>query len=111
MRIQTRCHRFATTALALLCLSAVGCGSSLSGTYEDPNGMPVTKVEFKSGGKAYMTMGMFGVGQTTEVSYRRDGDKVILEMGAGANIVLTVQKDGSLSNGGGMMSVNLKKAK
>ena len=111
MSIQTRRHRFVTTAVVLLCLGAFGCGSGLSGTYEDPKGMPVTKVEFKPGGKAHMTMGMFGIGQTTEVSYRRDGDKVILETEAGANLVLTVQEDGSLSSGPGLMSVNLKKAK
>lgn len=111
MRIKTRRHRFITAAVVALCLSAIGCGSGLRGSYEDPKGMPITKVEFKSGGKAYLTMGMFGIGQTQEVSYRRDGDKVILEVGAGANMVLTIQEDGSLSNGDGMMSVHLKKAK
>jgi uncharacterized lipoprotein YehR (DUF1307 family) len=86
--------------LALGSLSLTGCGQSMSGKYAGD----FLSVEFKSGSKAYITVGQGGA--TTEVTYRIDGDKIIFQNQAG-NVVLTRNKDGSLS--GGPMNETLKK--
>jgi hypothetical protein len=78
-------------ATLLICLGISGCGDGLSGNkYADDGGDAA--VEFKSGHKAYLTI----VGQTQEMTYSVDGDKITLAAGQG-NIVLTRGSDGSLT--------------
>jgi hypothetical protein len=76
-------------------LSAVllsGCGKSMSGKY----GNDMMQVEFKSSSKAYLSMGVEGLSRTTtEVNYEMSGDKITLHNQAG-NLILTVNKDGTL---------------
>jgi hypothetical protein len=93
-------HKLSLVSLVLASLTFTGCGqgNSLSGTYEGQ----MMSVEFKSDGKAYVTNG----GGTVEAKYRRDGDKIILE-NPPFNLVLTLNKDGTLS--GGPMEDSLKK--
>lgn len=83
--------------IAILLLAA--CGKSISGTYE--NSMLTVKFE---PGKAYVTNGLLG--STNEVSYKTDGDKVILEGHDGSSLVLISNKDGSFE---GMPGGTLKK--
>lgn len=77
--------------LAALVLAACGNSSSISGSYANKEGL--MSIKFESG-KAYMTS---FIGTTTESDYTVDGDKIILKMPGGANMVLTRNKDGSLS--------------
>lgn len=88
---------------AVACLSIAGCGESLNGKYEaaDSNGM--LAVEFKSG-KAYVTM----VGMTTETDYEvKDGKVIFKKPGDKENLVMTIEKDGTLT--GGPLGLTLKK--
>lgn len=80
-------------------LAFAGSAKGISGKY----GNEFMEVEFKSSGKAYVTL--MG-GAMTEVNYEVEGDKIILRNQAG-NIVLTHNKDGSLS--GGPLNETLKK--
>ena len=94
--------RLAATLMLATCL--VGCGKSLSGTYAGDTILGSVSVEFKGGGRAFSSMG----GQTRELTYTIEGDKVIVNTGKGKE-VYTIQKDGSLSSGNGLMGVTLKK--
>jgi hypothetical protein len=85
-----RILRLLTVAVASLTFA--GCGQGMSGKY----GNEIMQVEFK-GGKAYVSMGIEGLSRTTtEVNYELKGDKIILHNQAG-NLVLTRNKDGTLS--------------
>jgi len=99
-----RFHIRALSALlgACACFALFGC-SHLSGKYESTGpGAGVASLEFRNGSKAYMTV----LGNTVETEYTVDGDKITLKNVNGENMVLTEQKDGTLS---GPMGMTLKK--
>jgi hypothetical protein len=83
---------------------AVGCGGNVAGnTYADNGG--VVQIEFKSGGKAYMSMGPM----TNTCSYTESGKKVTLSCEGNA-LEFTVDDDGALNGPpGGMVSRLTKK--
>jgi hypothetical protein len=69
----------------------IGCGGKVEGnTYEGNGG--VVKIEFKSGGKAYMSAGP----ATTTCTYTESGKTVTL-ICVGDKTVFTVEDDGALS--------------
>jgi hypothetical protein len=81
----------------------LACGDSLSGKYEaSGEAAGAAAVEFKSGGKAYLTM----LGTTLETQYEVDGDKVTFKNVNGNNLVMTIEKDGTLT---GPLGLTLKK--
>ena len=84
---------------------AVACGGSVKGnTYAD-NGN-VVQIEFKSGGKAYMSMGPM----TNTCSYTESGKNVTLNCGPGETLVLSMDDDGALNGPpGGFLSRLTKK--
>lgn len=85
---------------------ALGCGSSVKGhTYAD-NGN-VVQIEFKSDGKAYMSMGPM----TNACSYTESGKSVTLSCGPGETIAFTVDDDGALNGPPGGMVTRLTKKK
>lgn len=92
--------RLAACLLIAGCLA--GCGRGPSGTYTGQSMMGPMTVEFKGGSKAFVSV----MGQTRELAYTVEGNKVIFDTGKGKE-VYTIQKDGSLSSGDGMMSVTL----
>ena len=71
--------------------ATIGCGGKVEGnTYEDNGG--VVKIEFKSGGKAYLSAGP----ATTTCTYSESGKTVTL-ICVGDKTVFTVEDDGALS--------------
>ncbi len=79
-----------------------GCGHGLSGKYQGTGGIgSEMSVEFKSSSKAYVTV----MGTTVESKYDVD-DHVTLHDINGSNVVMTIEKDGSLT---GPMGLTLKK--
>ncbi|PYV55367.1 MAG: hypothetical protein DMG97_01805 [Acidobacteria bacterium] len=84
---------------------AVACGGGVKGnTYVD-NGN-VVQIEFKSGGKAYMSMGPM----TNTCTYTESGKNVTLNCGPGETLAFTVDDDGALNGPpGGMVSRLTKK--
>ena len=86
-------------------ISAVACGGGVKGnTYAD-NGN-VVQIEFKSGGKAYMSMGPM----TNTCTYTESGKNVTLNCGPGETLSFTVDDDGALNGPpGGMVSRLTKK--
>ncbi len=93
-------NKFAAAVLASIVLAA--CGSGLSGTYADPQG--IVSYRFESGGKVYTQ----AMGIETEQRYSVEGGKVKVEMPGGANMVMGINKDGSLQ---GPMGIVLRKVK
>jgi hypothetical protein len=96
----------APLGLAVAALSvALGCGGGVKGnTYVD-NGN-VVQIEFKSDGKAYMSMGPM----TNTCSYAESGKNVTLNCGPGETLAFTVDDDGALNGPpGGMVSRLTKK--
>jgi hypothetical protein len=91
-------------AIGLL-MVAIGCGGGVKGnTYAD-NGN-VVQIEFKSDGKAYMSMGP----ATNTCTYTESGKNVTLTCGPGETIAFTVDEDGGLNGPpGGMVSRLTKK--
>lgn len=84
---------FRILKIALVTLTLTGCGQSMSGKYANE----MMEVEFKSGNKAYISMGIEGISRTTtEVRYELKDDKIILHNQAG-NFILARNKDGTLS--------------
>lgn len=81
-----------TAATLVLALALGGCGEgSVEGsTYEGADGS--VKIEFKSGGKAFASLG----GISSECSYTQSGKSVTLSC-QGEKDVFTVNDDGSLS--------------
>ena len=80
-------------AIALLgmMITTLGCGGKVQGnTYADNGG--VVKIEFKSGGKAFVSTGP----ATTTCSYEESGKTVTLTC-EGDKTVFTVEDDGALS--------------
>jgi hypothetical protein len=88
-------RRFFCCAGVGLALTAVGCGSRLTGTYENDSG--AISLEFRSG-KAYVTM----LAGTVELDYQVQRDKVILT-NHGGNVVLVRHEDGTLEGTMGRM--------
>ena len=70
-----------------------GCGKSVSGVYADDTG--ALTVEFKSGGKATVTV----LGSPQDGDYTVDGKTVTVKVNGDAK-VLTINDDGSLSGSG-----------
>jgi len=71
--------------------AAVGCSGKVEGnTYEDNGG--VVKIEFKSGGKAFLSAGP----ATTTCTYSESG-KTVTMICVGDKTVFTVEDDGALS--------------
>jgi hypothetical protein len=71
--------------------TTIGCGGKVEGnTYADNGG--VVKIEFKSGGKAYLSAGP----ATTTCTYSESG-KTVTMICVGDKTVFTVEDDGALS--------------
>src|SRR5262245_720133 len=94
--------RLAACMIIAACLT--GCGKSLNGTYTGETLLGTVTVEMKGGHRALSSM----MGQTRELTYSIDGDKVIFDTGKGKE-VYTIQQDGSLISDNGLMRVTLKK--
>jgi hypothetical protein len=83
-------NAFALAVLGILG-AAIGCGAKVEGnTYQDNGG--VVKIEFKSGGKAYLSGGP----ATTTCTYSESGKTVTL-ICVGDKTVFTIEDDGALS--------------
>ena len=83
----------------------IGCGSKVEGnTYEGNGG--VVKIEFKSGGKAYLSAGP----ATTTCTYTENG-KTVTMVCVGDTTVFTVEDDGALSGPPDGMLTRLTKKK
>jgi hypothetical protein len=98
-----------SNALALAMLgtlsTAIGCGGKVQGnTYEDNGG--VVKIEFKSGGKAYVSTGPV----TNTCSYEESGKSVTLTCERDKT-VFTVDDDGELNGPPGGFLTRLTKKK
>ena len=98
-----------SNALAIATLgtlaTAMGCGGKVQGnTYEDNGG--VVKIEFKSGGKAYVSTGPV----TTTCSYEESGKSVTLTCERDKT-VFTVDDDGELNGPPGGFLTRLTKKK
>lgn len=83
----------------------LGCAGGVKGnTYVD-NGN-VVQIEFKSDGKAYMSMGPM----TNTCTYTESGKNVAVNCGPGQTLAFTVDDDGALNGPpGGMVSRLTKK--
>jgi len=92
-------------ALASVSLGTACTGGVKGSTYAD-NGN-VVQIEFKSGGKAYMSMGPM----TNTCNYTESGKNVTLNCGPGENLVFTVDDDGALNGPPGGMVTRLTKKK
>ncbi len=71
--------------------TTIGCGSKVEGNTYEGNGS-VVRIEFKSGGKAYVSTGPV----TTTCTYSENGKKVTM-ICEGDSTVFTVEDDGALS--------------
>jgi hypothetical protein len=91
--------------VALLATVAVnGCSSRVQGTYTDSTGAFV--LELKSGHSASFVFS----GQPAPCTYQSSGGKISLQCeGQAANLVLTVQNDGSLTGPPGIDLPPLRK--
>jgi hypothetical protein len=79
--------------LASSLVLVAGCGKSVSGKYTDDTG--IYSVEFKSDGKATVTIG----GTAIDATYTVDGKNVSVKAGPDVK-AFTINDDGSLSGGG-----------
>ncbi len=85
--------------------AAIGCGGKVQGnTYEDNGG--VVKIEFKSGGKAYVSTGPV----TNTCSYAESGKTITLTC-EGDKTAFTVDDDGALNGPPGGFLTRLTKKK
>jgi hypothetical protein len=95
-----------TVSIAMIAMlaAATGCSKTIEGnTYEDNGG--VVKVEFKSGGKAYVSTGP----ATNTCSYTESGKTITLTCD-GDKTEFTVDDDGALNGPpGGFLSRLTKK--
>ncbi|HXN22541.1 MAG TPA: hypothetical protein VOA41_07340 [Candidatus Dormibacteraeota bacterium] len=96
-----------TLALAVLALlgATIGCGGKIEGTTYEGNG-GIVRVEFKSGGKAYVSTGPV----STSCTYTESGKTVTL-LCEGDKTVFTVEDDGALSGPPDGMLTRLTKKK
>ena len=98
-------HAGFTALLAAAAMFLTACGASVSGnTYQDNGG--VVQIEFRSGGKAYVSTGPISQPRT----YTQDGNKVTL-ICERDKTVFTVDDDGALNGppGGFLGRLNKKK--
>ena len=106
MRRQLALPKALTIPVAGILLVALGCSSNTKvegTTYEDNGG--VVKIEFKSGGKAYVSTGP----ATNECTFMQSDGRVTLTC-AGDKTLFKVDDDGSLNGPpGGMLSRLTKK--
>lgn len=97
-------HAVALAVIGVLGVG-IGCGSKVDGnTYEGNGG--VVKIEFKSGGKAYLSAGP----ATTTCTYTESG-KTVTMVCVGDTTVFTVEDDGALSGPPDGMLTRLTKKK
>jgi hypothetical protein len=83
-------HALAVAVVGVLS-AGIGCGGKVEGNTHEGNG-GVVKIEFKSGGKAYMSAGP----ATTTCTYTESG-KTVTMICVGDKTVFTVEDDGALS--------------
>lgn len=95
----------AGAGLTFLCLSAAGCGKSVSGHTYAGNGEMV-KIEFQSGGKAFASLGPM----TSNCTFTQSGKKISL-ICEGDTEELTMADDGSLNGPPDGMLAHLTKVK
>jgi hypothetical protein len=92
-------------AAATAVLLTIGCGGKVQGnTYADNGG--VVKIEFKSGGKAYVSTGPV----SNSCSYSESGKSVTLTC-EGDKTILTMDDDGALNGPPGGFLSRLTKVK
>jgi|SRR5882762_6879497 hypothetical protein len=97
-------HAISIAMIAMLAMTT-GCGKKVEGNvYEDNGG--VVKIEFKSGGKAYVSTGP----ATNTCSYAESGKNVTLTC-EGDKTVFTVDDDGALNGPPGGFLTRLTKKK
>ena len=97
-------HALAVAVIGLVGVG-IGCGSKVEGnTYEGNGG--IVKIEFKSGGKAFLSAGP----ATTTCTYTEDG-KTVTMICVGDKTVFTVEDDGALSGPPDGMLTRLTKKK
>ena len=88
----TRSAQTVRVPLAVLALTAVGCGSGIRGTYADQTGSFVLDLE--GGGKASFTI----PGDAIACHYQLQGETLTLDCpGDAGKLVLTVHGDGSMT--------------
>lgn len=94
------------TLIAILTVCTTGCGgtNAAGNTYIDNGG--VVKIEFKSGGKAYVSTGPV----TTTCSYTESGKSLTLVC-EGDTTEFAVDDDGALNGPAGGMLARLTKQK
>ena len=98
-------HVLAFAILAILSVFPTGCGGKVEGsTYIDNGG--VVQIEFKSGGKAYVSTGP----ATNTCTYSESGKTVTL-ICDGDKTVFTVDEDGALNGPPGGFLTRLTKKK
>lgn len=83
---QVICRAAAALVILLAVAFLTGCGKSMSGTYEDTGS--ASNIEFKDGGKVYVTL----MGATAAGEYEVDGERIILKTN-GQSLVLTQHGD------------------
>lgn len=88
--------RIALLAPLLASLLLAACGGGLSGTYTDSTG--IASYTFGPGDKVEVN----AMGASVEMPYEVDGNKVRIKLPGGAEQVLTIQPDGSISGPGGI---------
>lgn len=97
-------HALAVAVIGVLG-AGIGCGGKVEGnTYEGNGG--VVKVEFKSGGKAFLSAGP----ATTTCTYTESG-KTVTMVCVGDTTVFTIEDDGALSGPPDGMLTRLTKKK
>jgi hypothetical protein len=74
------------TAIGVALAALGACGSGMSGTYQDPQGL--TRYEFRSGNTVLMTV----MGTTLASDYRLDDDKIFITSPQGT-LVLSRTRD------------------
>lgn len=93
------------TVVTAVLLLTIGCGGKVQGnTYADNGG--VVKIEFKSGGKAYVSTGPV----SNTCSYSESGKSVTLTC-EGDKTILTIDDDGALNGPPGGFLSRLTKVK
>ncbi len=97
-------HALAVAVIGLVGVG-IGCGSKVEGNPYEGNG-GIVKIEFKSGGKAFLSAGP----ATTTCTYTEDG-KTVTMICVGDKTVFTVEDDGALSGPPDGMLTRLTKKK
>lgn len=77
-------------SIITLCGVLVACGKSFNGTYADQMG--ATFYSFQNDGTAYVD----ALGFESQAKYTVDGDRLIIQVSGGQNIILRILNDKSL---------------